>query len=87
MQNEGVFKNVWYGLCKNAWFPWQPIADLRIGICLQKYSYLSCYLSLTTKLNLICIFINIMKTLKMRFTNGGICTRSIISQLLLAIDY
>ena len=40
-----------YGLCENAWFPWKPIADLRMGVCLQKYLYLSCYLSLTTKLN------------------------------------
>ena len=30
MRNEGVLKN-WYGLCENAWFPWQPIADLRRG--------------------------------------------------------
>ena len=42
MQNEGVLKK-WYRLCENAWFPWQPIVDLRMGICLQKYSYLSCY--------------------------------------------
>ena len=41
MQNEGVLKKNWYGLCENAWFPWQPIADLRMGVCLQKYSYLS----------------------------------------------
>ena len=34
----------WFGLCENAWFPWQPIADLRLGVFLQKYSYLSCYL-------------------------------------------
>ena len=34
----------WFGLGENAWFPWQPIADLRMGVCLQKYSYLSCYL-------------------------------------------
>ena len=44
-------QKIWYGLCENAWFPWQPIADLRMGVCLQKYSYLSCYLSQTTKLN------------------------------------
>ena len=35
----------WYGLCEKAWFPWQPISDLRMGACLQKYSYLSCNLS------------------------------------------
>ena len=45
MRNEGVLKIFWYALCENAWFPWQPIADLRKGVCLQKYSYLSCYLS------------------------------------------
>ena len=47
-------KQIWYGLCENALFPWQPIADLRIGVCLQKYSYLSCYLAtkLSTKLKL-----------------------------------
>ena len=27
MRNEVVLKK-WYGLCDNAWFPWQPIADL-----------------------------------------------------------
>ena len=51
MRNEVVLKKFWYGLCENAWFPWQPIVDLRMGVCLQKYSYLSCYVSLTTKLN------------------------------------
>ena len=30
MRNEVVLKD-WYGLCENAWFPWQPIADLRMG--------------------------------------------------------
>ena len=30
----------WYELFENAWFPWQPIADLRMGVCLQNYSYL-----------------------------------------------
>ena len=44
MRNEGVLKH-WYGLCENAWFPWQPIADLGMGVYLQKYSYPSCYLS------------------------------------------
>ena len=44
-------KLFWYGLCENTWFPWQPIADLRIGLYLQNYSYLSCFLSYTTKLN------------------------------------
>ena len=41
------------------------------------------------EINLICIFINIydMKTLKMCFTNGGIRTRSILSQLLLVVEY
>ena len=43
MRNEGVLKKVWYGFCENAWFPWQSIADLRMEVCLQKYSYLSCY--------------------------------------------
>ena len=38
-------KFFWFGLFENAWFPWQPIADLRMGVCLLKYSYLSCYLS------------------------------------------
>ena len=33
MRNEGVLKN---GMgSENAWFPWQPIADLRMGVCLQ----------------------------------------------------
>ena len=49
MRNEGVLKK-WFGLCENAWFPWQSIVDLRMGVCLQKYSYISCYLSLSTKL-------------------------------------
>ena len=38
-------KNFWFGLSENAWFPWQPIAGLRMGVCLQKYSHLNCYLS------------------------------------------
>ena len=45
MRNKGVLKKFWYWLCENAWLPWQPIADLSMGICLQKYSYLSCHLS------------------------------------------
>ena len=24
-----------FGLCENAWFPWQHITDLRIGVCLK----------------------------------------------------
>ena len=36
MRNEGVLKRFWYGLCENAWFPWQPIADSRMVLCLQK---------------------------------------------------
>ena len=36
-------KKVWFGLCEIAWFLWQPIANLRRGVCLQNYSYLSCY--------------------------------------------
>ena len=47
MRNGVVLKNIWYGLCENAWFQWQPIADLRMGVCLQKYSYLSCSLTTT----------------------------------------
>ena len=38
-------KKFWFGLCEIAWFLWQPIANLRRGVCLQNYSYLSCYLS------------------------------------------
>ena len=38
-------KRIWYGQWENAWFLWQPIADLRMGVCPLKYSYLSCYLS------------------------------------------
>ena len=38
-------KKFWFGLCEIAWFLWQPIANLRMGVCLQNYSYLSCYLS------------------------------------------
>ena len=38
-------KEFWFGLCEIAWFLWQPIANLRRGVCLQNYSYLSCYLS------------------------------------------
>ena len=45
MRNEGVLKKIWFGLCVIAWFLWQPIANLRKGVCLQNYSYLSCYLS------------------------------------------
>ena len=30
MQNEVDLKK-WYGLFENAWFPWQPIANLRMG--------------------------------------------------------
>ena len=79
MRNEVVLKKIWYhGQCENAWFPLQPIADLRTGVCLPQLLLIN---------YLICIFIDIMKTLKMRFTNGAICTRSIISQMLLAIDY
>ena len=25
MPNEGVLKKIWFGLCENAWFPWQPM--------------------------------------------------------------
>ena len=35
-------QKVWYVLCENAWFPWQPKADLRMGLYQQKYSDL-CY--------------------------------------------
>ena len=38
-------KKFWFGLCEIAWFLWQPIANLRRGVCLQNYIYLSCYLS------------------------------------------
>ena len=38
-------KKFWFGRCEIAWFLWQPIANLRRGVCLQNYSYLSCYLS------------------------------------------
>ena len=31
MRNEGVLKKIWYGLCENAEFLWQPIANLRGG--------------------------------------------------------
>ena len=44
MGNEGVLKN-WFWICEIAWFLWQLIANLRRGVCLQNYSYLSCYLS------------------------------------------
>ena len=44
IRNEGVLKK-WFGLCENAWFPWQPIADLTMVVCLQNYSYLSYYFS------------------------------------------
>ena len=39
MRNEGVLKK-WYGLCENAWFPWRPKADLRMG-----YAYKSTHIS------------------------------------------
>ena len=32
-------KKNWYGLCENAWFPWRPIADLRMGVCLSHSPY------------------------------------------------
>ena len=38
-------KNFWFGLFEIAWFLWQPIANLRRGVCLQNYSYLSYNLS------------------------------------------
>ena len=41
MRNEVVLKIIWYGLCENAWFPWQPIADLRMGVCLYKIPHIS----------------------------------------------
>ena len=42
---QSCSKKLWYGLCENAWFLWQPIANLRMGGCLQNYSSFSCYLS------------------------------------------
>ena len=51
MRDKGVRKEFWFGLCENAWFPWQPIAGLRMRVCLQKYLDLNCYLSQTTYLN------------------------------------
>ena len=38
-------KKIGLGYVKIAWFLWQPIANLRRGVCLQNYSYLTCYLS------------------------------------------
>ena len=38
-------KKIWFGPCVIAWFLWQPTANLRRGVCLENYSYLSCYLS------------------------------------------
>ena len=43
MRNGGVLKKIWFGLCENAWFPWQPIADLRWG-----YAYKSTHISAVT---------------------------------------
>ena len=34
---NGVVQKKWYGLCENAWFPGQPIADLRICIFINIY--------------------------------------------------
>ena len=42
-------KKIWYGLCENACM---VIANLRMGVCLLNNSYLSCYLTKTTKLNI-----------------------------------
>ena len=43
MRNEVSSKKIWYGLYENAWFPWQPIADLRMG-----YAYKSTHISAVT---------------------------------------
>ena len=40
MGNEGVLKKNWFGLCKIAWFLWQPIANLRRGSVL-KFTHIS----------------------------------------------
>ena len=42
MRNDGVLK-IGIGYVKNAWFPWQPIADLRM-----RYSYKSTHISAVT---------------------------------------
>ena len=50
MQNKVVIKINRFGLCKNAWFPWQPVMLFsRKGVDLQNQSYLSFYLSYTSK--------------------------------------
>ena len=33
-----VSSKKWFGLCEIAWFLWQPIANLRRGVCLQNIS-------------------------------------------------
>ena len=50
MRNKVVLKINWFGLCENAWFPWQPVMLFsRKGVDLQTQSYLSFYLSKTTE--------------------------------------
>ena len=50
MRKKVVQKINWFGLCENAWFPWQPVMLFsRKGVDLQNQSYLSFFLSYTTK--------------------------------------
>ena len=41
MRNEVLLKAFWYGLCENAWFPWQPLLydsrDWGVGLQIQSY--------------------------------------------------
>ena len=46
MRNKVVLKINLFGLCENAWFPWQPVMLFSSkGVDLQNQSYLSFYLS------------------------------------------
>ena len=35
MRHKAVLKIDLFGLCENTCFPWQPIADSMIGVCLK----------------------------------------------------
>ena len=69
MRNEVHLKTFWYVLCKNAWFPWQPLIK-NWGVGLQIQSYLGFYLSKSTKIGVK------LKLRHMFFPCGPICKSS-----------
>ena len=53
MQKKNVFLKInLFVLCGMAWVPWQPIMLFNNEMCLQNNTYLSCYLSKTSKLGI-----------------------------------